>query len=197
MRTILAVIVISLSVVCLSTAYTITLAPSTKECFFEELHQGDKLTITYQVGDGGHLDVDFTIFDPNDHPLFLSERQSTGTYSFNAELAGRYTYCFSNEMSTVSEKIISFNAHGIVSVPDDGSHTDPLEKEIRELAEGLAAIKDEQEYIVMRERVHRDTAESTNDRVKWWSIFQFIVLFGVCFWQVFYLKRFFEVKRVV
>lgn len=197
MRTFLAVIIISLSAVCLSTAYTITLPPSTKECFFEELHQGDKLTITYQVGDGGHLDVDFTIFDPNDHLLDSSERQSTGTFSFNAELAGRYTYCFSNEMSTVSEKVVSFNAHGIVSVPDDGSHTDPLEKEIRELAEGLAAIKDEQEYIVMRERVHRDTAESTNDRVKWWSIFQFIVLFGVCFWQVFYLKRFFEVKRVV
>ncbi|CAG8677118.1 6109_t:CDS:2 [Cetraspora pellucida] len=178
MRTLLVIITVLLSVACLSTAYTITLQPSTRECFFEDLRQGDRMTVTYQVGDGGHLDVDFMIFDPNDHVLDSSERQSTGTHGFTAELSGRYTYCFSNEMSTVSEKIVSFNAHGIVSVPDDGSHTDPLEKEIRELAEGLAAIKDEQEYIVMRERVHRDTAESTNDRVKWWSIFQFIVLFG-------------------
>jgi len=126
-----------------------------------------------------------------------AEKQTTGTYSLTAGRNGRHTYCFSNEMSTVTEKSVSFNVHGVVHVPDDGLHTDPLEKEIRELADGLAAIKDEQEYIVIREQRHRDTAESTNDRVKWWSMFQFLVLFAVCFWQVFYLKRFFEVKRVV
>jgi hypothetical protein len=34
-------------------------------------------------------------------------------------------------------------------------------------------------------------AESTNARVKWWSIFQTGVLVGVCVFQVAYLKRFF------
>ncbi|CAG8705322.1 5785_t:CDS:2, partial [Ambispora leptoticha] len=138
------------------------------------------------------------ILDPADRAIEQHSRQSTGTYSLAAQLDGRYTYCFSNQFSTVTEKIVSFNVHGVVYVQgDDGSnsHTDPLEKEIRELADGLAAIRDEQEYIVIRERVHRDTAESTNDRVKWWSLFQFIVLVSVCLWQVFYLKRFFEVKR--
>ncbi|MBZ6370642.1 MAG: emp24/gp25L/p24 family protein [Microbacterium hominis] len=43
----------------------------------------------------------------------------------------------------------------------------------------------------------RAAAESTNDRVKFWSILQTIMLVGVCGWQIFYLKRFFEVKRVV
>lgn len=32
-------------------------------------------------------------------------------------------------------------------------------------------------------------AESTNDRVKWWSIAQTVLLVAVCAWQVFYLKR--------
>ncbi|KAG9301518.1 hypothetical protein G9A89_008370 [Geosiphon pyriformis] len=186
-----------LTFICVAVAHTINLVPYGKECFFEELHKDDKITITFQVGDGGNMDIDFWITDPADHVLETAARQSTGTYSLQAELEGRYTYCFSNQFSTVTEKIISFNVHGVVYSVDDGSHTDPLEKEIRELADGLAAIRDEQEYIVIRERVHRDTAESTNDRVKWWSLFQFIVLVSVCFWQVFYLKRFFEVKRVV
>nr|CAG8434142.1 610_t:CDS:2 [Entrophospora candida] len=138
------------------------------------------MTITYQVGDGGNMDIDFLVMDPADNEMESSTKQSTGTFSFTAKLDGRYTYCFSNLMSTVTEKVVSFNIHGVLYMPDDdGSiHTDPLEKEIRELADGLEAIKDEQEYIVMRERTHRDTAESTNDRVKWWSIFQFLVLFA-------------------
>lgn len=64
----------------------------------------------------------------------------------------------------------------------------PVEREIRSLAIGLLAVKDEQEYIVVRERRHRDTAESTNDRVKWWSVLQAMFLFSVVAWQVYYLK---------
>jgi hypothetical protein len=58
----------------------------------------------------------------------------------------------------------------------------------------LAQVKDEQSYIVLRERVHRNTAESTNARVKWWSIFQLAVLIGEGIFQVWWLKRFFEVS---
>ncbi|CAO3653038.1 unnamed protein product [Cunninghamella echinulata] len=113
-------------------------------------------------------------------------------------MAGKYTYCFSNEMSTVSAKSVNFNAHDMERMQEAAkSHTDPIERELRELAESIFAVKDEQEYIVTRERQHRDTAESTNARVKWWSIGQLTLLVAVCFWQVYYLKRFFEVKRVV
>ena len=45
----------------------------------------------------------------------------------------------------------------------------------------------------MRERTHRNTAESTNARVKWWSLFQLGVLLGEGIFQVWWLKRFFEV----
>ncbi|CAG8585751.1 7584_t:CDS:2 [Paraglomus occultum] len=178
-------------------AYTIVVKAGTKECFYEDLHKDDRMTLTYQVGEGGHLDIDFTMTDPNDKQIIKEDRQSTGTYSVGTQFDGRYTYCFSNEMSSVTDKTVSFNVHGLVYIPEDSSHTDPVEKEIRELADNLAAIKDEQAYLVIREKTHRNTAESTNDRVKWWSLFQFAVLISVCLWQVFYLKSFFEVKRVV
>lgn len=65
---------------------------------------------------------------------------------------------------------------------------------VRKLSEELAQVKDEQGYIVIRERVHRNTAESTNGRVKWWSMFQLGVLFAQGGFQVWWLKRFFEVR---
>lgn len=64
----------------------------------------------------------------------------------------------------------------------------PIEREIRTLVNSLTSVKDEQEYIVIRERTHRNTAESTNARVKWWSVLQAFVLFSVVAWQVYYLK---------
>ena len=66
---------------------------------------------------------------------------------------------------------------------------------VKELTELLQQVKDEQSYIIVRERTHRNTAESTNARVKWWSIFQLGVLIGEGIFQVWWLKRFFEVCR--
>ena len=138
---------------------------------------------------------------------------SSGDHSFEAKRDGKYVYCFSNEKWSATSKEVSFNVHGIVYVPESDTPSDPLEGEseisqcapvaspltalVRKLNEVLSQVKDEQAYIVVRERTHRNTAESTNARVKWWSIFQLGVLIGEGIFQVWWLKRFFEVKRVV
>jgi len=174
----------------------IEIAASRKECFFEDLHANDQMTVTYQVGGGGHLDIDFWLTDPDNLAIAKHIKENTGTASITAEKDGRYEYCFSNQMSSVADKSVSFNVHGVIYIMED-EIVAPIEREIRSLAHGLTAVKDEQEYIVYRERRHRNTAESTNDRVKWWSILQTIVLISVVVWQVYYLKGFFEIKRVI
>ncbi|KAJ7904244.1 emp24/gp25L/p24 family/GOLD-domain-containing protein [Mycena olivaceomarginata] len=171
----------------LLSAHLIDVDAGKKECFFEDLHQHDKMTVTYQVGGGGHLDIDFWLSDPDNRLLGKQIRQSTGTLSITAEKDGRYEYCFSNQMSAIADKIVSFNVHGIIYVGEDADVVAPIEREIRSLASGLQSVKDEQEYY----------RQSTNSRVKWWSVLQSVVLFLVVGWQIYYLKSFFEVKRVI
>ena len=82
------------------------------------------MTVTYQVGGGGHLDIDFWVSlsalwsralvqlflvqlaDPDNLALGKHIKQSTGTVSITAERDGRYEYCFSNQMSTVADKVV-------------------------------------------------------------------------------------------
>ncbi|KIX04775.1 uncharacterized protein Z518_05645 [Rhinocladiella mackenziei CBS 650.93] len=180
-------------------AHNIQLKAHTRECFHEELHKDDKMTVTFQVGDrewggSGNLDIDFYIIDPSGSYETQLHTVSSGDYSFEARMDGKYTYCFSNEVWSANSKEVSFNVHGIVYVPESEAPQDPLEAEVRQLSDLLAQVKDEQAYIVVRERTHRNTAESTNSRVKWWSIFQLGVLIGEGIFQVWWLKRFFEVN---
>ncbi|KAI9752071.1 MAG: p24 complex component [Lichina confinis] len=182
--------------------HNIQLGAHSRECFHESLKKGDKMTVTYQVGDrefggSGSLEIDFWIQDPVGNNIEHRRSVANGDHSFDAKNNGRYTYCFSNEHWSASTKEVSFNVHGIVYVAESEAHSDPLELEVRQLSELLSQVKDEQSYIVARERTHRNTAESTNARVKWWSIFQLGVLIGEGIFQVWWLKRFFEVKRVV
>lgn len=51
--------------------------------------------------------------------------------------------------------------------------------------------------VQVRDKIHRSVNESTNSRVVLWSTFEALVLVLMTVGQVYYLKRFFEVKRVV
>jgi hypothetical protein len=110
--------------------------------------------------------------DPKGNVLSSQHKQPTGTFAFTAKDDGRFTYCFSNEMSSVSPKTLrsvlvsplndadddpSFNVHGVLYIEDEG-HIAPVEHEIRQLSAALEGVKDEQEYIVVRERVHRNSS---------------------------------------
>ncbi|KAI9259202.1 COPII-coated vesicle protein [Helicostylum pulchrum] len=178
---------------------SVDIEPGEVDCYFEDLEVGERLTISYEVNEGGNLDIDFWLSDPNGATELSTVRTTADTHTYFARHEGRHIYCFSNEFSTVSDKRIAFNVHENFQKVHDSvkETTDPLEKELAELADSIFAVKAQQEYIVYRERQHRDTAESTNSRVKWWSMAQLGLLSSVCVWQVYYLKRFFEVKRAV
>ncbi|KAF9946933.1 p24 complex component [Mortierella alpina] len=161
------------------------------------LDKGDYFHISFQVGEGGHLDIDFWA-NPNETLVHDARKVATQTFFHEVKIKGKYEYCLSNSFSAVTEKKVAFNVY--VTKPDNEdseNKEDPLASEIRELAAGIQEIKNEQEYTIAREKSHRNTAESTNSRVVWWSLFQSAILFFVCVFQIMYLKRFFEVKRVV
>ncbi|KAI8877659.1 hypothetical protein K501DRAFT_229863, partial [Backusella circina FSU 941] len=180
-------------------ALTTEIAPGTTDCYFEELEVGEKITLSYQVGDEHDFGINFWLTDPSGDTIKSTVKVPTDMHAVTANIEGRYTFCFSNEFSTSHSQLVTFNVHENFQKIHDTitESTNPLEKEIAELAESIFNVKAQQEYIVFRERQHRDTAESTNSRVKWWSIAQLGLLISVCFWQVYYLKRFFEVRRVV
>ncbi|KAF9917842.1 p24 complex component [Lobosporangium transversale] len=179
-------------------AFNVVVPAGERRCFFENLEKGDTFHVSFQVGEGGHLDIDFFMTNPNEILVEDAKKTASDTFNFEAKISGKHEYCFSNAFSTVTEKTVGFNALVFKPYREDATNkTDPLEQEIRELAAGIQEIKNEQEYTLARERTHRNTAESTNSRVVWWSLFQSAILFLVCVFQITYLKRFFEVKRVV
>ncbi|KAI5284224.1 p24 complex component [Ascosphaera aggregata] len=198
----LSVVFAVLAFMRLTSAHTILLRAHSKECFFEDLHKDDRMTVTFQTGDrefggSGNLDINFWVEDPNGIALYSKNSISSDEYSFVAQRDGKHVYCFGNEAWSSNTKEVSFNVHGIVYVPESEIEKDPLEVEVQRLSDEVEQVKDEQAYIIVRERMHRNTAESTNSRVKWWSLFQLAVVVSEGLFQVWWLKRFFEVSATM
>lgn len=63
----------------------------------------------YEISEGGFLDIDVKIIDPDGELIYEGQRESSGKYTFAAAKKGAYTYCFSNQMSTMTPKVVLFN----------------------------------------------------------------------------------------
>ncbi|XP_064088590.1 transmembrane emp24 domain-containing protein 2-like isoform X7 [Macrobrachium nipponense] len=206
--------------------YFVTVDAHAEECFFEKATTGTKLGLAFEVAEGGFLDIDIKIMSPDGNIVHEGERESNGRYTFPASMDGVYTYCFSNKMSTMTPKIVMFSMdvgepdtksasaggtgeEGMSTefpyqaglsprpyyIPGEGGNK--MEDMIRELSAALSGVKHEQDYMEVRDRIHRSINDNTNSRVVLWSVFEALVLVAMTVGQVYYLKQFFEVRRVV
>lgn len=145
------------------------------------------------------------ILGPDHKEIHREERASSGKYTFAAHMDGDYQYCFGNKMSSMTPKVLMFSMDVEEPIKHDnaGAHDsatadhNKLEEMIKELFSGLSSVKHEQEYMTVRDRIHRQINLSTNSRVLLWACFEALLLVAITLGQVFYLKRFFEVRRLV
>jgi len=187
----------------ISEAYFISIDAHAEECFFDKVKSGTKMSLMFEVAEGGFLDIDIKIYGPDGKIIHSGDRESNGKYTFAAHMDGNYKYCFSNAMSTMTPKIVVFDLD-IGDKPKEqvdkeagDANQNKLTEMINELSTSLTGVKHEQEYMEVRERIHRSINDNTNSRVVLWSFFEALVLVAMTLGQVYYLKRFFEVRRVV
>ena len=55
---------------------------------------------------GGSFDIDFEVKDPNEKVLIDGLRERQGDYVLTANTVGEYSFCFENDMSTLTEKLV-------------------------------------------------------------------------------------------
>lgn len=67
------------------------------------------LQFYFAVQSGGSFDVDFEIKDPNDKVILDGQRERQGDYVFTANTVGEYSFCFENDMSTLTDKLVDFD----------------------------------------------------------------------------------------
>lgn len=85
---------------------TFELPDNARECFHEKLSKGAKFMLEFQVVTGGNYDVDLDLQSPSGKILYKEAKKQYDQIEKTAEEDGVYQFCFSNEFSTISHKVI-------------------------------------------------------------------------------------------
>lgn len=187
-----------------------------RKCFIEEIPDETTVLVNYKVelydprsggfmpsspGIGMHVEVR----DPDDKTILSRVYSSEGKISFTSHTPGEHVIClYSNSTAWFSGT--QLKVHLDIQV---GDHTidyanlaqkeklSKLHLRVRQLLDQVEQITKEQNYQRYREERFRQTSESTNRRVLWWSVTQTVILLAMGAWQMRHLKSFFEAKKLV
>lgn len=184
-----------------STELTFELPDNAKQCFHEDIVAGAKATLEFQVVTGGYYDVDMTLYDPRQSILYQGIKKQFDTHQWTASMSGQYTFCFNNEFSTFSHKLVYFEI--IVGEEDPLPNTSnaaatamtKFEAAAENIHENLNSIFDAQTHYRLSEAKGRKRAEDLNSRVFWWSAVETIAVVLIGAVQVWTLKSFFSGHR--
>lgn len=83
--------------------------PRSSTLLFVPLRRCSTKCNALQVQSGGSFDIDFEIKDPKGKILLTGQRERQGDYVFTANNPGEYEFCFENDMSTLTEKLVDFD----------------------------------------------------------------------------------------
>ncbi|XP_057604012.1 transmembrane emp24 domain-containing protein 9-like [Hippopotamus amphibius kiboko] len=145
--------------------------------------------------------------DPENKNLLARQYGPQGSFTFTSQSPGEHQICL--HLQSVRFALFYDGKLAIHLDMQLGEHTNDytelaandkltlLHLRIQQLVEQVQKIQKEQEYQRWREERFRQTSESTNQRVLWWSILQTFILVVTGIWQMQHLKSFFKAKKLV
>ena len=157
------------------------------------------------------LPTHLTVKDTKGHTLYNKEDAGKGKFAFTTEEYDIFEVCFETKLqhgqqhhlsAQYTTKEVTVNVkHGVETKDYDAlakaNKLKPLEVELSRLEDLSAAIVSDFAYMKRREEEMRDTNESTNNKVLYFSIFSMCCLLSLAIWQVFYLRRYFKAKKLI
>lgn len=181
------------------------LEPNTQKCLKDDMQGNQIVAGEYEVTGAPGQKINYVVRDSKGHIMSQKEDISRGKFTFTSEMYDTFEICFISQVPPthrgVNQEVSLDIKKGIETKSYEGigeaAKLKPLEVDLKRLEDLSDAIV--QDFALMRKREEemRDTNESTNGRVLFFSIFSMCCLLGLATWQVLYLRRYFIAKKLI
>jgi hypothetical protein len=167
-------------------------------CFHEQYDVTRVYEMTYSVLSGGKNDVDCKVLSPAGLVIYKKTLSKGDQFKFQSS-HGEFSFCFSNEFSSFTHKVVRFEIRDdsirdeLVDRPSANTYAETL---LQNMKIALNKVEDFQNQYRVGEIRGRFWAEKLNERVQWWSVVHAAVVVLSALGQVLVLRAFFTERRV-
>ncbi|KAG5041094.1 hypothetical protein AAZX31_05G158400 [Glycine max] len=188
-------------------AIWLSLPTTGTKCVSEEIQHNIVVLADYVVIPSDHTHnptIAVKVTSPYGNNLHHKENTTHGNIAFTTQEAGNYLACFwvDSHSQGVGEVNVNLDWKIGIAAKDWDSvarkeKIEGVELELRKLEGAVEAIHENLLYLKGREADMRTVSEKTNGRVAWFSIMSLAMCIAVSGLQLWYLKRYFQKKKLI
>jgi len=194
---------------------TFTISGSKQKCIQEDVQKDVLVVGTYTVdfevnNHQNEFEVDLEITDGKANRLYQKTQATNGKFAFTSDDYDTFNICFNQKpingddlhlqpppLSRITLDVkLGVEAKSYADIAK-AEHLSNMELELRRLEDLAESIVNDFAQMKQSEETHRDTNESTNERMLHFSILSMICLLLLAVWQVIYLKSYFKQKKLI
>jgi len=186
-------------------------SPHAERCFVQNIGPDILVAGTVAVTDGEHQKVSVEVTDNTEGGSLYWKRldiKDEVKFSFTTVKNDEIRICFRNVLAQGFIPSDQYYRNVLLTIetgPEAIDYTEiakteklkPVEIELRKLEGIVEKIVDDMEKIKQKEIDLRNTNESTNERVQWFSVWSIAFLVCLGLWQLYYLRKFFQTKKLI
>lgn len=176
-------------------------------CLFHNFNESIEYIAEFGVLKGGNFDIDFSLESPSKKVLYSAQRiNKKETIKFHSSQMGDFKFCFNNNFSPLTHKIVFFSLS-----PADERYKDSLRNEagnnlpvvmtasefrLNHIHANMYNVSEIQRFYRVEELIDRNFADMLNNKINILSVINFFTILFVSFAQVNFLKYLFNKKSV-
>lgn len=175
---------------------TFPLGPRTDEYFYEDVTTPPVLMrgSFFASSKEETSSVDFQVTNPHGDVIYERYGEAEGLFHFLAIKKGTYTFIISNH-KWMQHKMVTFAVGKGNETTLQAEHLDTVESHVGVIEKNLQDIQTESTYLWIRQKSHMKTVESIHRRVFWFCVVEFLILVGLSYFQVHYIKSLLSSKH--
>ncbi len=178
-----------------------SLGPKANECFSLLVAEQRSSLVGSFEATGAREGLWTTIKNAEDKEVW-SSKAPHGEINLKTK-PGKFRVCFASQVA--KPQVLSFDLRARSDFAWDldtdkaatKKETDKVDSLVQRLLDRVMDVQDQQHHAITREQIYRATADSTHDRVVWWTVVKVAVLGLTSLSQVWYLRSLFEVKQII
>ena len=178
---------------------TFELPARTEEQFYEII---DVLPSTIRgawfLASENSKDVDFKITDPLNVVVYESKGRKEVIFQVEAKRQGMYVFTFTSHKLMESQPItFTFNSGNSTNSVLKSEHLTPVESSLITIQKSIKDFQVDNQFSQLRQETHYKTVASANRNVFWFSLVESLGVIAVTAWQIFYIKKLLDNRRVL
>jgi len=178
-----------------------------EKCFHEDLDHDTVVVGEFKLDPSFNTMAAIHVYDSEGKEVWKTDDAVQGTFAITTEHYGEISVCFLDRLRPgitipVGKRQVTFGLKTGLEAKDytdvaKKEHLRPIELEMIKLEDLVKDLNADFLYLKSRDGDMHDTNESTHSRVLWLSLFSLTTLVSLGVFEIYYLKRYFQQKKLI